>query len=102
MRISDWSSDVCSSDLNLVSAQRDEIVASYQVLTAIGRMTAADLGLPTAVYNPESDYREVRDSWFGLDAPGDEPASHPMPVQSRGRFPRAAWLTETLRFPATQ
>src|SRR3546814_829323 len=29
-------------------------------------MTAADLGLPTAVYNPESDYREVRDSWFGL------------------------------------
>lgn len=35
-------------------------------------MTAADLGLGTAVYEPEADYREVREKWFGLSAPGSE------------------------------
>jgi hypothetical protein len=56
--------------VSLVSAQRDEIVASFEVLSAIGRMTAADLGLGTEIYDPQVDYRAVREKWFGLEAPG--------------------------------
>ena len=68
----DAEQELLDAQVSLVSAQRDEIVASFQVLTAIGRMTAADLGLGTAVYDPETDYRAVREKWFGLDAPGAE------------------------------
>ncbi len=68
----DAEQELLDAQVGLVSAQRDEIVASYQVLTAVGRMTAADLGLATAVYDPEADYRAVREKWFGLDAPGTE------------------------------
>lgn len=68
----DAEQELLDAQVNLVSAQRDEIVASFRVLTAIGRMTADDLALGTAVYDPEADYREVRDKWFGLDAPGTE------------------------------
>jgi TolC family type I secretion outer membrane protein len=68
----DAEQELLDAQVSLVSAQRDEIVASFQVLTAIGRMTAADLGLGTAVYDPETDYRAVREKWFGLDAPGSE------------------------------
>ncbi len=68
----DAEQELLDSQVGLVGAQRDEIVASFGVLSAIGRMTAADLGLGTAVYDPETDYRAVREKWFGLDAPGTE------------------------------
>ena len=68
----DAEQELLDAQVSLVSAQRDEIVASYQVLRAVGRMTAADLSLGTAVYDPEGDYRAVRDEWFGLDAPETE------------------------------
>lgn len=66
----DAEQELLDAQVNLVGAQRDEVVASYQVLTAVGRMTAMDLGLPAEIYDPEADYRAVRDSWFGLSAPG--------------------------------
>ncbi|MGE5767554.1 MAG: TolC family outer membrane protein [Bacteroidota bacterium] len=68
----DAEQELLDAQVSLVSAQRDEVVAAYSVLSAIGRMTAADLGLGTAVYDPEADYREVREKWFGLSAPGTE------------------------------
>ncbi len=68
----DAEQELLDAQVNLVSALRDEVVASYRVLTAIGRMTAADLTLNTPVYDPDSDYRSVREKWFGLDAPGIE------------------------------
>jgi TolC family type I secretion outer membrane protein len=71
----DAEQELLDAQVNLVSSQRDEVVAAFQVLTAIGRMTAADLALDTAVYDPEGDYRAVREKWFGLDAPGTEDAA---------------------------
>jgi TolC family type I secretion outer membrane protein len=68
----DAEQELLDAQVSLVSAQRDEVVAAFQVLTAIGRMTADDLQLDTAVYDPEGDYRAVREKWFGLDAPGTE------------------------------
>jgi len=68
----DAEQELLDAQVNLVGAQRDEVVAAFSVLTAIGRMTAADLELSTIVYDPEADYRAVREKWFGLDAPGTE------------------------------
>ena len=69
----DAEQELLDAQVNLVSAQRDEIVASFDVLSAVGRMTAADLALGTDIYEPEADYRAVRETWFGLEAPGTEP-----------------------------
>jgi len=69
----DAEQELLDSQVSLVIAQRDEVVASFSVLSAIGRMTAADLSLNTELYDPENDYRAVREKWFGLDAPGAQP-----------------------------
>ena len=70
--ILDAEQELLDNQVSLVGSQRDEIVAGFQVLTAIGRMTAKDLNLPVEVYDPEVDYRKVRNLWFGLDAPGTD------------------------------
>ena len=53
------------SQVDLVTAQRDEVVASYSVQSAIGRLTAERLQLPVEIYDVEQYYREARDSWWG-------------------------------------
>jgi outer membrane protein len=50
----------------LVAAQRDQYVATYNVKTAIGRMTARDLGLPVELYDPAPHAEEVRGKWIGF------------------------------------
>jgi TolC family type I secretion outer membrane protein len=67
--ILDAEQELLDAQVNLVRSQRDEIVTGFQVLAAIGRLTARDLELPVEVYNPEVDYLNVRDAWFGLSAP---------------------------------
>lgn len=57
---------------NLVRSQRDEIVAGFAVRAAIGLLTARDLELAVDVYNPELDYLNVRDAWFGLGINGKD------------------------------
>jgi outer membrane protein len=69
--ILDAEQEFLDAQVNLIRAQRDEIVAGYAVFAAIGRLTARDLGLDVEPYNPEDDYQAVRDRWFGLDAPGE-------------------------------
>jgi outer membrane protein len=53
----------------LVTAQHDRVVASYSVLSAIGRLSPQVLKLHTTVYDPSIHYQQVRDSWFGLRTP---------------------------------
>jgi outer membrane protein TolC len=69
--ILDAEQEVLDAQVSLVGAQRDEAVASYAVFSSMGRLTAADLGLPVEVYDPVRDYEAVRDKWFGLSAPND-------------------------------
>lgn len=70
--ILDAEQELLNSKVSLVRSQRDEIVTSFQVLSVVGRLTAGDLGLPVGAYDPDIDYRKVRNRWFGLDAPGAE------------------------------
>lgn len=54
---------------SLVTAQHDRVVASYSVLSAVGRLSPTVLGLPTTVYDASVHYQQVRDSWAGVRTP---------------------------------
>jgi outer membrane protein len=64
----DAQSEVVSARINLASAERDQVVSSYQILGAIGRLTARNLHLRVDYYDVEENYRAVRNKWFGTDA----------------------------------
>jgi outer membrane protein len=53
----------------LVSAQRDRVVASYSVMAAIGRLSAANLNLNVVQYDPTVHFDQVKDKWIGLRTP---------------------------------
>lgn len=58
-----------TSKVNLVRSERDELVARYQVLSAVGNLTARELQLQVQLYDSEKNYREVRDKWIGAGKP---------------------------------
>jgi outer membrane protein len=58
-------SALITSRLALVQAQSDQIVASYDVLASIGRLTARHLRLRTPYYDVKENYRAVRNKWIG-------------------------------------
>jgi len=55
--------------VGLVTAQRDRVVASYTVMAAIGRLSAANLHLAVTEYDPTIHFDQVKDKWFGLRTP---------------------------------
>jgi len=55
--------------VSLVTAQHDRVVASYSVLSAIGRLSPQVLNLRTNTYDPSVHYQQVRDAWFGVRTP---------------------------------
>lgn len=63
----DAEQELLDSRVDLVVAQRDQIVAAHQLLQAIGRLTAADLELPVAIYDATRNFRDVEDRLFGSD-----------------------------------
>ncbi|HEV2678106.1 MAG TPA: TolC family outer membrane protein [Aliidongia sp.] len=54
------------SRVNLVSSQHDEIVAELSLASAVGALTAKNLALPVALYEPDKNYDAVRDKWIGF------------------------------------
>jgi outer membrane protein len=55
--------------VRLVTAQRDRVVASYAVMAAIGRLSAQNLSLNVAQYDPTIHFDQVKDKWIGLRTP---------------------------------
>jgi outer membrane protein len=53
----------------LVTAQHDRVVASYAVLSAVGRLSPRVLHLGMPIYDPGVHYHQVRDNWFGVRTP---------------------------------
>jgi outer membrane protein len=53
----------------LITAQRDQVVAAYTLLMAVGRLDASSLGLKVARYDPTVHYNQVRNKWIGTDVP---------------------------------
>jgi outer membrane protein len=61
--------ELLNSQIGLVTALRDRIVAEYSLYSAIGRMDAQTLGLPVPYYDPIEHYDIVKNKWFGLRPP---------------------------------
>ncbi len=53
----------------LITAQRDRVVASYNVLSSVGRLSLRTLGVNVAAYDPKIHYGQVRDKAIGLRTP---------------------------------
>ena len=61
--------ELLNSQIGLVTALRDRIVAEYSIYAAIGRMDAQTLGLPVPYYDPIEHYDTVKNKWLGLRPP---------------------------------
>ncbi len=61
--------DLTAAKSRQILAQRDRVIASYTLLSAIGRLDVRTLGLNTPDYLPEVHYHQVRDAWHGLRTP---------------------------------
>ncbi len=61
--------DLILAKARLIGAQRDRVIASYTLLSAIGRLDVKTLALNTPDYLPEVHYHQVRDAWHGLRTP---------------------------------
>ena len=48
------------------------VIASYTLLSAIGRLDVKTLALNTPDYLPEVHYHQVRDAWHGLRTPSGQ------------------------------
>lgn len=55
--------------VSLVTFQRDRVVASYNVLAAVGGLSLRTLGVNVAQYDPKVHYEQVRDKWIGVRTP---------------------------------
>ena len=64
--------DLILAKARLIGALRDRVIASYTLLSAIGRLDVKNLGLNTPDYLPEVHYHQVRDAWHGLRTPSGQ------------------------------
>jgi TolC family type I secretion outer membrane protein len=69
----DAEQELLDAQVGLVRAERDAFVASYQLLVALGRLTAASLTLPVDVYDYDRHFVEVEDRFHGTDVSGQQP-----------------------------
>jgi outer membrane protein len=56
--------------INLVGANREQVVASFQLQESMGQLTAKNLKLPVKLYDPTAHYKEIRSKWIGLNSSG--------------------------------
>ena len=61
--------ELVNARVALVSAQRDRVVASYTLLSAVGRLSPQVLALRVPVYDSNVHYQQVRDTWVGVRTP---------------------------------
>ncbi len=55
--------ELLNARLGLILAQRDRVVASYAVLSSLGRLSSDWLGLTAEGYDPALHFEQVKDLW---------------------------------------
>jgi outer membrane protein len=58
--------------VQLVSAEHDQVVDSYSVLSSVGRLNIPTLGLAVAEYDPRVHFDQVKSKWIGLRTPSGQ------------------------------
>jgi outer membrane protein len=61
--------ELVNARVQLVTSQRDRVVASYTLLAAVGRLAPEVLSLATEAYDSRVHYHQVRDKWMGVRTP---------------------------------
>ncbi len=61
--------DVITAQINQISSERNLVVASYAIMSAIGRLSVRQIGLNVAEYKPQEHYNAVKDKWIGTRTP---------------------------------
>jgi TolC family type I secretion outer membrane protein len=84
LEVLDAEQELLDANVSLAQAQRDEIVARFELVAAVGSLTARDLGLDVGVYDPSQHYRAVEGQWWGLGGPV---APEPTDVETRAVQP---------------
>jgi outer membrane protein len=64
--------DLILAKARLIGALRERVIASYTLLSAIGKLDVKTLSLNTPDYLPEAHYHQVRDAWHGLRTPSGQ------------------------------
>ena len=64
--------DLLAAKARLIASQRDRAIASFTVLSAIGRFDHKRLELPTPDYDAQTYYTQIRDAWFGVRTPSGQ------------------------------
>lgn len=64
--------ELLQAQVQLETTKRNVLVASYTVISAIGRLSVAEVGAASSVYDPEVHYQEVRRKWWGIDITHDD------------------------------
>jgi len=59
--------ELLNSEVNLATDRRNLVVASYAVLSTIGRLNAQELAVASQVYDAEAHYHDVRRKWFDIN-----------------------------------
>jgi outer membrane protein len=62
----DAEQELVQSQVNLVNARRNRVVAAYQLIATTGRLTAPNLGLAVPYYDPDGHYLRTRGRFFGV------------------------------------
>lgn len=93
----DAEQDALNARVDLVTSQRDFVVASYALVSTTGRLSAGSIGLPVEQYDATQHYRAVENKWIGWSTTVEEgeweaevaPVTDPgtVPGQQRGDGP---------------
>lgn len=62
--------ELLDAKVNHVRAQRDELVAAFELKSAIGQLVAEQLALKVDLYDPAINYDESREKWLGTSVKG--------------------------------
>ena len=62
--------ELLNAQVSFVKAQHDAVVASYNLKSAVGELTAENLKLPVEIYDPVKHYDRARNNWFGTSVEG--------------------------------
>jgi outer membrane protein len=64
--------DLTNARSRQIQAQHDRVIASYTLLSAVGRLDVHTLNLNTPDYLSEVHYHQVRDAWHGVRTPSGQ------------------------------
>lgn len=87
LNVLDAQQELLDAQVALTSTLRDLTVARYRLLAATGRLSAVELGLKVAQYDPGEHYARVERKWYGTRVEGYNDAEERRALVNDRYFP---------------